>query len=169
MYLLNLISFGCWNVKDANVINFPYIYFLNFPLVPMFYQKINITLGFKKIMFFTTSELGQTFFIILAELVFLFVYFIGSWVKFFIWQDIKLDELETCHFVLVHGGGFGAWCWYKTIALLEEGGFKVTAIDLTGSGIHSSDSNTITNLAQYVKPLTDFLENLAEGEKVFSY
>ncbi|GMN65519.1 hypothetical protein TIFTF001_034601, partial [Ficus carica] len=81
-------------------------------------------------------------------------------------QDIKLDELETCHFVLVHGGGFGAWCWYKTIALLEEGGFKVTAIDLTGSGIHSSDSNTITNLAQYVKPLTDFLENLAEGEKV---
>lgn len=81
-------------------------------------------------------------------------------------QDIKLDELETCHFVLVHGGGFGAWCWYKTIALLEEGGFKVTAIDLTGSGIHSSDSNTITNLAQYVKPLTDFLENFAEGEKV---
>ncbi|PON73643.1 Methyl esterase [Trema orientale] len=81
-------------------------------------------------------------------------------------QDIKLDDLETRHFVLVHGGGFGAWCWYKTIALLEEGGFKVTAIDLTGSGIHSSDANSITNLSQYVKPLTDFLENLAEGEKV---
>ncbi|PON39446.1 Methyl esterase [Parasponia andersonii] len=81
-------------------------------------------------------------------------------------QDIKLDDLETRHFVLVHGGGFGAWCWYKTIALLEEGGFKVTAIDLTGSGIHSSNANSITNLSQYVKPLTDFLENLAEGEKV---
>ncbi|KAF5480186.1 hypothetical protein F2P56_000952 [Juglans regia] len=81
-------------------------------------------------------------------------------------QDIKLDDLETNHFVLVHGGGFGAWCWYKTIALLEEGGFKVSAIDLTGSGIHAYDTNNITSLSQYVKPLTDFLENLAEGEKV---
>lgn len=80
-------------------------------------------------------------------------------------QDIKLDDLETNHFVLVHGGGFGAWCWYKTIALLEEGGFKVTAIDLTGSGIHSFDTNGITSLSQYVKPLTDFLERLVD-EKV---
>ncbi|VVA32523.1 PREDICTED: putative methylesterase [Prunus dulcis] len=81
-------------------------------------------------------------------------------------QDVKLDDLETNHFVLVHGGGFGAWCWYKTIALLEEVGFKVTAIDLTGSGIHSSDANSVTSLSQYVKPLTDFLENLPEGNKV---
>ncbi|PIN10922.1 putative hydrolase/acyltransferase (alpha/beta hydrolase superfamily) [Handroanthus impetiginosus] len=81
-------------------------------------------------------------------------------------QDIKLDDLETSHFVLVHGGGFGAWCWYKTIALLEEGGYKVTAVDLTGSGIHSFDTNSITSLSQYVKPLTDLLEKLADGEKV---
>ncbi|EXB53983.1 hypothetical protein L484_022952 [Morus notabilis] len=53
-------------------------------------------------------------------------------------------------------------------ALLEEAGFKVTAMDLTASGIHSSDSNSITNLSQYryVEPLADFLENLAEREKV---
>ncbi|KAG8384601.1 hypothetical protein BUALT_Bualt04G0134800 [Buddleja alternifolia] len=81
-------------------------------------------------------------------------------------QDIKLDNLETNHFVLVHGGGFGAWCWYKTIALLEEGGYKVTAVDLTGSGIHSFDTNSITSLSQYVKPLTDVLEKLTDGEKV---
>ncbi|OAY56926.1 putative methylesterase 11, chloroplastic isoform X2 [Manihot esculenta] len=81
-------------------------------------------------------------------------------------QDIKLEDLETNHFVLVHGGGFGAWCWYKTIALLEEGGFKVTAVDLTGSGVHSSDTNGIASLSQYVKPLTNFLEELADGEKV---
>ncbi|KAA8547903.1 hypothetical protein F0562_004332 [Nyssa sinensis] len=81
-------------------------------------------------------------------------------------KDETLDDLETNHFVLVHGGGFGAWCWYKTIALLEEGGFRVTAIDLTGSGIHSFDTNSITSLSQYVKPLTDFLEKLADGEKV---
>ncbi|XP_061365923.1 putative methylesterase 11, chloroplastic [Gastrolobium bilobum] len=81
-------------------------------------------------------------------------------------QGVKVDELETNHFVLVHGGGFGAWCWYKTIALLEESGYKVAAIDLTGSGVHSFDTNNITSLSQYVKPLTDFLEKLPEGDKV---
>lgn len=74
--------------------------------------------------------------------------------------------METIHFVLVHGGGFGAWCWYKTIALLEEAGYRATAIDLTGSGIHSFDPNSITDLAQYTQPLTDFLEKLPDGEKV---
>lgn len=82
---------------------------------------------------------------------------------------MKLDDLETNHFVLVHGGGFGAWCWYKTIALLEDCGFTVTAVDLTGSGIHSFDTNNITSLSQYVKPLTNFLEKLADGEKVSFY
>ncbi|XP_009782139.2 putative methylesterase 11, chloroplastic [Nicotiana tabacum] len=81
-------------------------------------------------------------------------------------QELTIDDLETNHFVLVHGGGFGAWCWYKTIALLEEAGFKVTAVDLTGSGIHSFDTNSITSLSQYAKPLTDFLETLADGKKV---
>lgn len=81
-------------------------------------------------------------------------------------NKLTLDGLETNHFVLVHGGGFGAWCWYKSIALLEDAGFKVTAIDLIGSGIDASDTNSITSLAQYVKPLTDFVSNLSEEEKV---
>ncbi|GJY86625.1 putative methylesterase 11, chloroplastic [Tanacetum coccineum] len=81
-------------------------------------------------------------------------------------QDINHDELETSHIVLVHGGGFGAWCWYKTIALLEECKFRVTAIDLVGSGIDLFDTNSIKSLSQYVAPLTDFLEKLADGDKV---
>ncbi|KHN14024.1 putative methylesterase 11, chloroplastic [Glycine soja] len=81
-------------------------------------------------------------------------------------QGVNVDDLETNHVVLVHGGGFGAWCWYKSIALLEESGYKVTAIDLTGSGVSSFDANSITSLSQYVKPLTNFLEKLLEGEKV---
>lgn len=40
------------------------------------------------------------------------------------------------------------------------------AVDLTGSGIHSFDTNSITSLSQYVKPLTDFLQKLTEEEKV---
>lgn len=81
-------------------------------------------------------------------------------------QGTKLDDLETNHFVLIHGGGFGAWCWYKTIALLEEDGFKVTAVDLAGCGINSFNINGIASLSQYVKPLTDTLEKLPIGEKV---
>ncbi|KAI0523532.1 hypothetical protein KFK09_005927 [Dendrobium nobile] len=81
-------------------------------------------------------------------------------------QETKIDDLETNHFVLVHGGGFGAWCWYKTIALLQDAGFKVNAIDLTGSGINSFDTNNITSLSQYVKPLTNLLEKLGDTDKV---
>ncbi|KAL2632253.1 hypothetical protein R1flu_016939 [Riccia fluitans] len=77
-----------------------------------------------------------------------------------------LKSLDTKHFVLVHGGGHGAWCWYKTIALLEEAGFRASAIDLTGSGIDYTDPNTITSLSHYVKPLFDFLQKLDENEKV---
>lgn len=79
---------------------------------------------------------------------------------------MRLEELESKHFVLVHGGGFGAWCWYKTIALLEEAGFEVDTVDLMGSGIQSSDTNTINSMAQYVKPLIDFLDKLKHGKKV---
>ncbi|KAF2597941.1 hypothetical protein F2Q68_00011866 [Brassica cretica] len=60
------------------------------------------------------------------------------------------------------------WCWYKTIALLEEDGFKVTAIDLAGCGINSCNINSIASLSQYLKPLADVLEKLHTGEKVIS-
>ncbi|KAJ6902660.1 hypothetical protein NC651_020210 [Populus alba x Populus x berolinensis] len=76
------------------------------------------------------------------------------------------QDLETNRVVLVHGGGFGAWCWYKTISLLEEAGLKADAVDLTGSGIHYSDTNIIRNLAEYVKPLSDIFYKLGEGDKV---
>ncbi|CAH9084389.1 unnamed protein product [Cuscuta europaea] len=81
-------------------------------------------------------------------------------------EELCVDGLEASHFVLVHGGGFGAWCWYKTISLLEVAGFRVTALDLSGSGVHSFDTNCVTSLCQYVKPLTDFLDQLADGQKV---
>jgi hypothetical protein len=50
---------------------------------------------------------------------------------------------------------------------LEEGGYRVDAVDLTGFGVHSFDTNSITTLAQYAKPLTDILEKLGDGEKVW--
>ncbi|KAK9116036.1 hypothetical protein Sjap_014983 [Stephania japonica] len=83
--------------------------------------------------------------------------------------ELKVEDLETNHIVLVHGGGFGAWCWYKTITLLEEGGFKVDAVDLTGSGVHSFDTNRITSLGQYVKPLTTCLKGLEMERRYVSF
>lgn len=77
-----------------------------------------------------------------------------------------MEGSETKRFVLVHGGGFGAWCWYKTITLLEKHGFQVDAVELTGSGVSSIDTNNITSLAHYSKPLLHFFESLKPTEKV---
>ncbi|GLT33056.1 hypothetical protein SLA2020_076750 [Shorea laevis] len=77
-----------------------------------------------------------------------------------------LENIKSKKIVLIHGEGFGAWCWYKTIPLLEEVGLLPTALDLTGSGIDLSDTNSVTTLAEYSKPLIVYLENLPEDEKV---
>lgn len=45
-------------------------------------------------------------------------------------------------------------------------GLAPTALDLRGSGIDRTDTNSVTTLADYSKPLTDYLENLPEDEKV---
>ncbi|KAF8679361.1 hypothetical protein HU200_046150 [Digitaria exilis] len=81
-------------------------------------------------------------------------------------KDLNTKDLETNIIVLVHGGGFGAWCWYKTISLLEDSGFKVNAVDLTGSGIHSYDTNKICSLSEYAEPLASYLKGLGDAEKV---
>ncbi|XP_030547185.1 putative methylesterase 11, chloroplastic isoform X2 [Rhodamnia argentea] len=81
-------------------------------------------------------------------------------------EGLEADGVETNHFVLVHGGGYGAWCWYKTITLLRQGGFKVDAVDLMGSGIQSTDTNNINSMAEYAKPLINIIDKLGDGEKV---
>ncbi|KAL8485880.1 hypothetical protein ACS0TY_027968 [Phlomoides rotata] len=77
-----------------------------------------------------------------------------------------LENIKTKKIVLVHGEGFGAWCWYKSIALLEESGLLPIALDLAGSGINQTDTNNVMTLAEYSKPLIDFLQTLSEEEKV---
>ncbi|KAM0857807.1 hypothetical protein ACQ4PT_048234 [Festuca glaucescens] len=80
--------------------------------------------------------------------------------------QVVLENLETKKVVLVHGEGFGAWCWYKTISLLEEAGLDPVALDLAGSGIDHTDANSIATLEEYSKPLIDYLSKLPENEKV---
>lgn len=108
---------------------------------------------------------------VLTTLVFLGLYnrnFVTYGSLSFLEQDLNTKDLETSVIVLVHGGGFGAWCWYKTISLLEDSGFRVNAVDLTGSGIHSYDTNKISSLSEYAEPLTSYLAGLGDAEKVSS-
>ncbi|ERN08992.1 methylesterase 17 isoform X1 [Amborella trichopoda] len=72
----------------------------------------------------------------------------------------------TQHFVLVHGTCHGAWCWYKTASLLKDSGFKVTAVDLCGSGLHPGNADSILSFEEYNKPLMDLLSTIPEDEKV---
>ncbi|XP_061945717.1 methylesterase 17-like [Populus nigra] len=80
-----------------------------------------------------------------------------------------MDEqagLPNLHFVLVHGVCHGAWCWYKIRCLKEKSGHKVTSLDLKSAGIDLSNPNTILTFDEYNAPLTRFLSNLPDNEKV---
>ncbi|XP_019191584.1 PREDICTED: methylesterase 17 [Ipomoea nil] len=70
------------------------------------------------------------------------------------------------HFVLVHGLGGGAWCWYKLRCLMENSGYKVSCIDLSSAGVDPSDANDILTFDDYNKPLLDFLASLPPNQQV---
>ncbi|KAI3427805.1 AB hydrolase-1 domain-containing protein [Psidium guajava] len=73
---------------------------------------------------------------------------------------------KPAHFVLVHGIGGGAWCWYKIRTLMESSGYTVSCLDLTSAGIDPTDPNTVLALDHYNKPLLDFLSTLPVDEQV---
>ncbi|KAK9757488.1 hypothetical protein RND81_01G165600 [Saponaria officinalis] len=70
------------------------------------------------------------------------------------------------HFVLVHGSGHGAWCWYKVRPVLESLGHTVTCIDLKGSGDDPSDPKSVLSFEDYNKPLVDLLSSPSLHQKV---
>ncbi|KAL3529873.1 hypothetical protein ACH5RR_009195 [Cinchona calisaya] len=71
------------------------------------------------------------------------------------------------HFVLVHGVCHGAWIWYKLKPLLESaGGHRVTAVDLSASGINTKSISEIHTLEDYAEPLMKFMEALPADEVV---
>eukprot|EP01018_Ginkgo_biloba_P000617 Gb_08121 [translate_table: standard] len=73
--------------------------------------------------------------------------------------DIQEGEARKQHFVLIHGLGHGAWCWYKVVALLKQQGHTVVALDLTSNGINKGVSpDEISSVAQYSHPLIQYLD-----------
>ncbi|XVF15625.1 hypothetical protein REPUB_Repub09cG0170300 [Reevesia pubescens] len=70
------------------------------------------------------------------------------------------------HFVLVHGLGHGAWCWYKLKPRLESAGHRVTTVDLAASGINMKAIQDVGTFHEYTKPLLELLASLPPNEKV---
>ncbi|XP_024363716.1 methylesterase 10 [Physcomitrium patens] len=73
------------------------------------------------------------------------------------------DRMAHHHFVLIHGGCYGAWAWCKLEDCLQRKGCKVTALDMTGAGIHPADPDSITTYEEYHQPALIFFESVPEG------
>ncbi|XP_062183234.1 methylesterase 17-like [Phragmites australis] len=70
------------------------------------------------------------------------------------------------HFVLVHGAGHGAWCWFKLVCLLQGSGHRVSCLDLAGAAGSRVDPNDVRSFDEYDAPLVDFMATLPDGDKV---
>ena len=80
-------------------------------------------------------------------------------------KKTKMEKKEK-HFMLVHGACHGAWCWYKVVTLLKLVGHKMTALDMTASGIHPKQIHEIRSISDYYEPLMEFMASLPPQEKV---
>ncbi|KAM0832434.1 hypothetical protein ACQ4PT_064906 [Festuca glaucescens] len=69
------------------------------------------------------------------------------------------------HFVLVHGAGHGAWCWFRLLPLLRGHGHRVSCVDLAGAAGSRVDPGTVRSFDEYTAPLVDLLAALTDGEK----
>ncbi|KAF9611397.1 hypothetical protein IFM89_032066 [Coptis chinensis] len=70
------------------------------------------------------------------------------------------------HFILVHGLGQGAWCWYKVKTMLESAGHQVTALDLAASGINHKKLNKVDTMWEYSRPVIEFMETISTENRV---
>lgn len=82
--------------------------------------------------------------------------------------EITQRQLPRPHFVLVHGIGGGAWCWYKIRTLMGSSGYRVSCINLKSAGTDPSDADSVLSFDDYNKPLMDLMSSIPETEKVRS-
>ncbi|KAJ4959328.1 hypothetical protein NE237_026439 [Protea cynaroides] len=81
-------------------------------------------------------------------------------------QQMVEKESVSPHFVMMHGVGHGARCWYKNRCLLESSGHKVTCLDLKSAKIDPSDASFILTFNHYNQPLLDFIFSLPPHHQV---
>jgi pimeloyl-ACP methyl ester carboxylesterase len=65
-------------------------------------------------------------------------------------------------FVLVHGGGHGAWCWERIVPLLAVKGHRVETPVLTGVGERAAELTAGTDLSTHIADVVA----LIEGERL---
>uniref|UniRef100_A0A453GGX1 AB hydrolase-1 domain-containing protein n=1 Tax=Aegilops tauschii subsp. strangulata TaxID=200361 RepID=A0A453GGX1_AEGTS len=70
------------------------------------------------------------------------------------------------HFILVHGLGHGAWCWYKLVPMLRAAGHRVTALDMAASGAHPARMDEVPSFEEYSRPLLDAVAAAPVGERL---
>lgn len=67
------------------------------------------------------------------------------------------------HFLLIHGGSHGAWCWERCVQLLREAGHRADAIDLPGHGADQTPRDTLS-LDSYVNAVDVFIRRHPESK-----
>ena len=89
----------------------------------------------------------------------------------FVFGEIDQEgEGRQQHFVLIHGLGHGAWCWYKVVTLLKHKVYIVSSLDLTSNGINRvASTDQVKSIAHYAEPLLDYIINLGNDEKVLGF
>ncbi|KAF0923474.1 hypothetical protein E2562_006363 [Oryza meyeriana var. granulata] len=70
------------------------------------------------------------------------------------------------YFILVHGLGHGAWCWYKVVTMLRSEGHRVTALDLAASGVHPARIDEVHSFEDYSWPLLDAVAAAPASERL---
>lgn len=80
----------------------------------------------------------------------------------------KASNDKEEHFVLVHGAGHGAWCWFKLACLLRGSGrHRVSCVDLAGAAGSLVDPDDVRSFDEYDAPLLDLMAALPDdGRKV---
>ena len=61
------------------------------------------------------------------------------------------------HFLLIHGGSHGGWCWQPLMQQLELGGASASAPDLPGHGLDSTPRRTVDR-SRYLDFIDDWFE-----------
>jgi pimeloyl-ACP methyl ester carboxylesterase len=64
-------------------------------------------------------------------------------------------------YVLTHGAWHGAWCWYRTVPLLERAGHEVVTFDLPGHGIDGTPTEGLT-LHDHAERVCEVLDRQSE-------
>jgi pimeloyl-ACP methyl ester carboxylesterase len=62
------------------------------------------------------------------------------------------------NYVLVHGGWFGAWCWYKVVPLLQAAGHSVYTPTLTGVGEQAALLTPEIGLDTHIQDVVNLIE-----------